>query len=395
MAQSQKGPMDDHEELAPIVMYRSHLLPISETFVLTTGEHLKRYRTHYLGMRLVEGLRPPADRTVLVRDLSRWGHVDELNFRIRGRSVGVARLLRSLRPKLVHAHFGPDGFRVAREVTRSGVPLIVTLHGYDVTINEDAASPHPGYAVYRRNLQRLARSTAAFVAVSEYIKGEAVARGLPQDRVHVVYNGVDVRNTPTRNAPPDAPLILFVGRLIPNKGLDHLLAAAGCSPELRATRLVVVGDGPDRARSEMLAHSLDLNVEFVGKLAHDEVRRWMTQASVVCIPSVTATTGASEGLPIVLLEAQAAGVPVVAYATGGIPEGLVPGESGILVDEGDREALSAALQTIVARPAENAEMGRRGRKHVEARFSVDRHVDAIEAVYTRVIGAHPGFRTNA
>lgn len=160
------------------------------------------------------------------------------------------------------------------------------------------------------------------------------------------------------------PVIVCVSRLVRRKGQDQLIRVM---PEIRRrhprARLVIVGDGPDRARLRRLAHPEREAVEFTGAVTRDEVRDLTAAADVAAMPARTRFSGLDvEGLGIVYLEAQAAGVPVVAGSSGGAPETVRDKETGFVVSGRDREELTAAVDTLLGDDGLRAAFGARGRE---------------------------------
>ena len=131
------------------------------------------------------------------------------------------------------------------------------------------------------------------------------------------------------------------------------------------------------------------DAEFLGFLPLKEVRTWLSRASVVVVPSVTAADGDSEGLPTVILEAQAACAPVLATRHAGNGEGVVENSTAILVDERDSEGLAAGIRFFISSPAAVASFGKAGRKFVGERFSLSSQVEGLERIYDRVRGLGP------
>lgn len=258
-------------------------------------------------------------------------------------------LLRSLRRAgrldVLNAHsVYPDGVAAAWLSHWLGVPLVLTAIGSDINANLG----HPArMRAIRRALQRASVVVGVSTALCEVMRGLETGA-----RIVSIPNGVDrgrFHPASSAAAPPEPlgderPVVLFVGRLHPVKGLDVLLEAV--SQVRRQGRppfqVVVVGEGPEaeallRQRATL---GIDEDVRFIGVRDHDAVAEWMRAAAVLCLPS------RHEGMPNVLIEAQACGVPVVATRVGGVGE-LVSPDSGILVGAGDAPALAAALVRAV------------------------------------------------
>ncbi len=151
-------------------------------------------------------------------------------------------------------------------------------------------------------------------------------------------------------------------------------------------RGVLIGDGPLRSSLEQLAREVCANVTFAGFLNATQVKEWLSKASLTVVPSVTAADGNSEGLPTVILEAQAMGTPVVATQHAGNSEGLDEGRSALLVAERDVAGLANAIRFFLENPAAVLEFGRNGRKFVESHFSITSQVAGLEQIYDEASG---------
>lgn len=246
------------------------------------------------------------------------------------------------------------------------------------------------YDVERHRLRDKLASARFAVAISEFGRSQLLTLA-PQQRwgdVHVVHCGVNpsVYAPPERRAPREEAVILMVGRLMGPKGLPILFEALR---ELRgrdvAVRLVVVGDGPDRAAYEALAQELGIaeHVELVGAVGQDEIRERYAAADVFCLPSF------AEGIPVVLMEAMAMELPVVTTAIMGIPELVEDGVHGRLVPPGRSDRLADALAELLAAPERRAAMGRAGREKVLAEFDVRETARRFKQVLERATGGGP------
>lgn len=291
---------------------------------------------------------------------------------------------------LVHVHWvipnGPIGALVAR---RHRLPLVVSLHGSDISLAQRS-----GW------IGRLARSTFARASAVTAPSGDLLERAIRLGATGILESipyGADVsafapdpeaaRHVRDRfSLGPQNTVVAGIGRLIPVKGFDYLVEAharaAATDPDLR---LVLVGDGDARAELTERARALGVadTVTFAGTAARDEVPAYLAASDMVVVPSVH-YGGYVDGLPNVALEAMAAGKPLVATRVGGLPELVRPGENGLLVDERDVDALAAAIVTLARDRDLRTRMGARGRDLIRDSMSWDAVAERFESVFERV-----------
>lgn len=363
---------DDPRPVAAV--FRSPVFNASETFVRAQAARLERYQPLVVGLE-DKGHVPDAlaGRVILAE-----GALARLAIRL-GRWGELGARVRDARPALVHAHFGPDGVLALPLARMLDVPLVTTLRGYDVTRRGLLGSGRLSWMRYALGRKRLIREGDLFLAVCEALRRRALAQGFPEGRTHVHYNGVDLARFAAAHE-DDGETALHVGRLVEKKGTAVLLRALARVP---SARLVVVGDGPLRAQLERLAADLGLGerVRFLGAQPPDVVAEWMRRATLLAAPSLTALDGDAEGLPNVVVEAAASGLPVVGSDHEGIPEAVAHGKSGFIVPEGDAEALAARIGTLLGDGAVRRRMGAAGRVLAEDRFDLARQMRLLEDRY--------------
>ncbi|WDS36899.1 glycosyltransferase [Pseudoxanthomonas sp.] len=274
------------------------------------------------------------------------------NGRLCAHAIGDA--LSRFQPDVVLSYWlYPDAYGAMLAARRAGVPLVAGARGSDIRVRD---------VISRHLTRRVVRGARRLLVVSEDLGRLAVTRyGAEASRVCVIANGCDAATfhlasqAAARQAlgiAPDAELVLYVGRLVPEKGLRELLAAvrelATRRPKLQ---LVLVGGGPMQAELGALAAGA-ANVQLAGPLAPEAVAQWMAAANLVTLPSY------SEGHPNVLVEALACGRPVVATNVGGIPE-VVDASNGVLIRPRDSMDLARGLETALQRDWDEAALSGR------------------------------------
>jgi glycosyltransferase involved in cell wall biosynthesis len=374
-----------------ILVYKADLLPYSETFIREQVRMLVRWHGVLVGeRRLPHGL--PLDEL----DVRVVGYRHRLLNRLARASSRLLTLppdkparLRAEHAQLLHVHFGIDAYLIWPVARRLDLPVLVTLHGYDInTERQWWESGRGGFVLrqYPQGLLAMARDPRVhFIAVSHAIRERAIEVGIPPEKISVNYIGVDTR----RFVPGGPPLaqrdeVLFVGRLVEKKGCRYLIEAFGqVQDRFPDARLVIVGTGPQEPRLRALAQQLGVRVEFPGSLSPREVRERLLRARVFCLPSITARNGDAEGLGIVLLEAQAAGVPVITSARGGAEEGIVHGSTGFAHAEKDVGALRDGLAALLGNDELATRFGLDGRRHVVENMDIRDCVARLETIYDR------------
>jgi colanic acid/amylovoran biosynthesis glycosyltransferase len=284
---------------------------------------------------------------------------------------------------IVHAHFGPVAkrFRFAKQLWNA--PLVVTFYGYDFS----AVPRKEGPGVY----EKLFESVDRVIVISHFVGAEVEKLGCPKSKIAVIPLGIHTESFSLieRNVPSDSPLkVLTVARLVEKKGIDYCLRAfARVRQRFPRCEYEVVGDGPLRPKLEKLAGELGISetVQFHGAQPAEFVRAKVAEAHLFVLASVTAADGDQEGQGLVLAEAQASGLPVIATDHAALPESIVPGESGFLVPERDAERLAAKMIEVLSAPELWSRMGRAGRKFVEQKFELASLSRRLEALYIDVL----------
>ena len=370
-----------------LVIYRDELLGASEPFILRQAEALREFRPVYVGLGSVEGLQVPPERRQLLIEPGRLHRARRLFCRLFGPSGRQAARVRALSPALIHAHFGPDATHAMPLARVLGVPLVVTHHGYDVTIEDRTLARSLSLRLYLKRRERLYEAAALVLCVSRFVRDQAVRKGAPPHKTLVHYIGIDMASFTPDSSVQRSDVVLFVGRLVDSKGCDQLLRAMSVvqrsCPECR---LMIIGDGPLRPRLEQTARALALrHVKFLSTQPSGLVRYWMNRARVFSVPSVTVNSGASEGFGMVFAEAQAMGLPVASFDTGGIPEAVLHGETGLLARERDTAGLARNIIALLSERSMWQRLSEAGQRRARELFDLHRQTAALEEIYRRVL----------
>jgi colanic acid/amylovoran biosynthesis glycosyltransferase len=369
-----------------ILIFRTNLLAPSETFIVAQAAAMRQFSPYFVGWRRMAGIAIPEDTSWAVDGGGLRGRLRRWRFHYAGPTREQIARLRARAPRLVYAHFAPDGYAAMQLAEQLGVPLVTALHGYDVTISDRAMGARRLGREYLQGRPALQKKGALFVSCSAYIRQRGLEMGYPAERTIVHSIGVDVERFKPPAVRRREKVVLFVGRLVEKKGCASLIEAMArvqhCDP---AAELVVIGDGQLRPDYEARAAALGVRCRFFGTQPSNVVRDWMARAAVFCVPSVIAASGDTEGFGMVFIEAQAMGLPVVSTPSGGIPEAVKHGETGLLVSERDPRALAEAILQLMQDEELWQRLSVAGRRHVVDHFNLARQTGRLEEVFTQLL----------
>lgn len=326
-----------------------------------------------------------------------WGLLRRpgFSFHLR-RALELRRLSRRNRRLVVHcARALPEGVAAFLARRLGGAPYICWAHGEDIAAARMSRE-------FRMLMERVYRNAATVIANSRNTASMLKADGVPGERIEVVYPGVDTgrfrpdvpgaADRKARHAPGGECLILTVGRMQRRKGHDLALqAVAGLRASGLPVRYVIVGDGEERARLEALAGELKVTdiTDFVGTVEVEDLPAYFAAADIFCHPN-RIDGHDIEGFGIVFLEAASAGVVTVGGNSGGVPEAVEAGVTGLLVSGERADELEQVLRSLVLDPDRRRAMGAAGRERAVREFSWDRAARLVEAVHRRAVGHRQG-----
>jgi glycosyltransferase involved in cell wall biosynthesis len=272
----------------------------------------------------------------------------------------------------LHAHFAGMAARTAYWVGQFfGIPYSFTAHANDIFAPRD----------FVVSLSKLIEAAAAVVTVSEYSARDLKTR-FPASaaKVRRIYNGVNL----SRFHPPDPgsgiPAIVSIGRLIEKKGFADLInACALLTSRRRGFNCEIIGEGPLEQALQAQIASADLKgcVRLVGPQTQDEIALRLSHATIFVLPCTREADGGMDNLPTVIMEAMAAGLPVISTPLGGIPEMVEQDVNGELVPERDPAAICAAMERLISDPERARRLGDRGRQIAQEKFSIKTSARAL------------------
>jgi colanic acid/amylovoran biosynthesis glycosyltransferase len=336
-------------------------------------------RVHYLPdeKELLEEVRRAAKKGKIGADvvaaLDEWGR--RTDFLRLYQAVHIGLRLRTIGIDHVHAHFAGMAARTAFWITRFfPITFSFTAHANDIF------SPRQ----FEIGLDKLVDTARVIITETDY-----AARFLRErfshraDRVHRIYNGLDLAEFGRADFSSTPPLIIAVGRLIPKKGFGDLIGSCALLAERgKSFRCEIVGEGPleSELRGQVDELCLQNNVVLTGAKPQTQLRGRLAAANVFMLPSVIDPDGGMDNLPTVIMEAMATGLPVVSTNVGGIPEMIIQNETGFLVEPGDAAAMADAIENVIYDPASAAKLGQSGYERARALFSIEKNVRELSAL---------------
>lgn len=288
---------------------------------------------------------------------------------------------------IVHAQFGPFGLYALKLLQLGAIDgvLVTSFRGYDATQHLHADS---------RRYSELFRKGRLFLPVSESLARKLVEAGCEPSKISVLHSGIDCTKfqyTEPRRTEGQPTRMVTVGRFVEKKGVAYALeAVAQVIAWGRAVVYDIVGDGPLRSEIERQIDRLGIatHVRLLGWKSHHEVLAILQKSHVLLAPSVTADDGDEEGIPNVVKEAMAIGLPVVSTVHAGIPELVVDGESGFLVPERSVADLAERIMYLCDHPEIWSPLSRAARRKVETEFDIGRLSADLVALYAASINPH-------
>jgi glycosyltransferase involved in cell wall biosynthesis len=311
----------------------------------------------------------------IIGALDEWGR--RTDFLRLYQAVYIGLRLQQLGIGHVHAHFAGMAARTAYWINRFfEISFSFTAHANDIFAPRE----------FEIGLDKLVDASRVIVTETDYA-AEFLRKRFPgrADRVHRIYNGLDLAEFERADFSSSPPLIVAVGRLIAKKGFGDLIRACGLLLQ-RGTSFhcEIIGEGPleNDLRAEIAKLDLQNYVALIGPKPQSEVRQRLASANIFVLPSVVDVDGGMDNLPTVIMEAMASGLPVVSTKLGGIPEMIRRNETGILVESGDVAALADAVETLIVDSALAQKMGRAGYERAKVLFPIEKNVRKLCALIT-------------
>jgi colanic acid/amylovoran biosynthesis glycosyltransferase len=376
----------------PVVAHlRKAFFHASETFIYNAVSNLKRYRPICLARQAVNRdtfAFPGDDLYVITPAETAWSRFYQ---GLRRQLTGLdpaEKIMKARKARLIHAHFGWQGYKALGARKRLNIPLVTTFYGYDLS---GIVRKRPRW---RKRYGRLFRKGDLFLVEGPHMREKLIQLGCPEGKVRIQRIAIPVGDIPFLARKPkgkdEKVIFIFCGRFVEKKGLLQTLQAFR---DLRETRgrfeFRIIGDGilRDEIEAYIKTHHLTGHVSMLGFLTYRDYLRALEKADIFVHPSITGMDGDSEGgAPTTILEAQAAGLPVISTYHADIPNVVVPDRSALLSEERDVAGLKSSLARMMDHQDAWRDMGREGRAFVERHHSLDGEIPRLEEAYDRLLG---------
>jgi len=304
------------------------------------------------------------------------------------KEIRVRNFLRKKNIDVVLAEYGLTAIGAAIVCKRLNIPLVVHFHGYDAYVTELVNRHKWAYL-------RIFDCASAIIAVSKHMRQQLITLGAPAEKIFYNPYGVDINKFKHAPVSTSSPVVISVGRFVEKKApYLTILAFERVLKRIPEARLVMVGTGPLHDICTKLVESLHIGyaVELTGVLDHDEVAALMQQSRVFVQHSLLPASGDSEGTPVAILEAGAAGLPVISTRHAGISDVVLHGKTGFLVDEGDIDGMSDYLHRILSDTQLAMELGRNAREYISDTFNMDRSIGELRRIFQVCLNQQRGTR---
>jgi colanic acid/amylovoran biosynthesis glycosyltransferase len=359
-----------------IIIFRKRFYKVSETFIRTQVEYLKKFFAVVLVAEefINEGKENYSDIQKIT--LNKYEKkIRRLYSKFRGTEVEprfqfhnqfqLRKLIKKKNIRLIHAHFGPDALKVLPVAKKHKVPLVVSFHGYD-------ASSLLSNGWYKLQLPKLFDYASKIIIVSTHMMENLNLQSW-KDKVVLLPYSIDVEKfKPYKKTNNSKIILLHSGRLVNKKGVPDLIEVfAKIYKTNKNLHLNIIGSGPEFECCKTTAynHGVTEAISFMGSQPHESVKKIMNEADIFILNSRTADDGEMEGTPVSLLEAMSIEKAVISTNHAGIPDVIQNNENGMLVPERDNEKLELAIRDLIENEEKRSKLGKQARQTIISRFS--------------------------
>lgn len=293
--------------------------------------------------------------------------------------------LKLIKPDVIHAHFGDMGILIEPVAKVLNIPLVVTFHGYDISIL-------PKKTFWDERYQNLFETASALIGVSNHVCKKVKRVGAGSEKVYLIHNGIDTEKfcpEAEDKKENDTFNFIFIGRFVEKKAPLLLLKSYQYFVQnfsVTTSMLRMVGDGPLLKKAKHFANENKMEdyVAFPGFVNHKEIPEILQSSDVYVQHSVTADNGDEEGMGVTLAEASASGIPVIVTDHNGFPDVVLDTETGYLVSERDYEEMGRKMYKLYNNFELRNEMGRKGREHINVHFEKSKQAQKVIELYKKI-----------
>lgn len=363
-------------------------LPLTETWLYNNQiTNLKHYKPIIIAQKTMNLDKFPTKNVYSFEDHNLfYRKANQLSLKFTGKYLSQKKeTINRHNVKVLHSHFGYEGFKYLRLKKSVNLPMVTTFYGFDVSMPLRSPS-------WRKKYTELFHEGELFLTEGSYMKEELIKLGCHEDKILVQHLGVDLKkfNYTSRELPEDGNIrILIAGSFREKKGIPYAIQSfAEVKKNYPNIQLRILGDGPLRGQIESLIKKLNISksVDLLGYQDHEIFLKEAVDAHMFLLPSITAGNGDTEGgAPVAIIEAQATGLPIISSYHADIPEVVVEGKSALLAPEKDIDCLANHLEYLIKTPELWAKMGFEGRKHIEKEYDLIKQVEKLEKIYDTLI----------
>jgi colanic acid/amylovoran biosynthesis glycosyltransferase len=288
----------------------------------------------------------------------------------------IERYLAKNEVDVILCEYGPSGVELMPIAKHLNVPLVVHFHGYDAYRDDILNS-------YGKSYVNLFKDASAVIAVSRHMQQHLITLGCQPSKLHCLPCGVSLNLFQPTNKPKNEIIFVSCGRFVPKKSpASTIKAFAKVLGEIPDAKLRMIGDG------ELLDNCIDLcknfgisnSVEFKGQLSPFQVAETLRESFAFVQHSITTSENDSEGTPLTILESGACGLPVISTRHGGIPDVIIEGETGFLVEENDIEGMAERMLYLVRNPELASDMGKKASQHIRANYNLEKNIKNLARI---------------
>jgi glycosyltransferase involved in cell wall biosynthesis len=368
----------------PIAVFVGTYLPYSETFIYDQLKFQQHFQARVFGYSESEHSQkfPYDDKCLLTP-------IESAIYQTFGWAPKFTQSLKKLKPRLIHAHFGPNGVLAASFAKKLNIPLVVTFHGHDVPGLMRPNKFTWRYGRYNLFASRMFRYAKLFLPASlELARILEEKLHVPPEKILLHHLGIDTVKLPYHSRPKREVNVLMIGRFVEKKGFEFgIQAFAKVHEKFPGSRMTLVGDGLLKENLQKLIVSLGIqnHVDLKGILPADKVHQEMHAADVFMAPSVVSATGDRESGVIVIKEAAATGLPTLGTYHGGIPEIIEHEKTGFLVAERDVSRLASYLEKLFESYELRQKLGKAAREKMELEYDTRKLNHRLEETFLNLI----------